>query len=185
MRCPDALDEIADTLPRIMHALVEARPLRAREWELTLAQMRALRVIGERADCTMGELARRLGISLSAATGLADRLVQQRLVERQGHPRDRRLVCLRLSRVGRRAHAAVMREKRRQMRQALGHFSTAQLERIAAALALLRDALDAAAVRSTTGVRSRRPESRADAARTAAAQAARGRATRPCRKVST
>ena len=148
VRAPASLmAEIADALPEIMRAIVESRPLARGEWELTLAQARALRAIGEHADCTMSDLARRLGISLSAATGLVDRLVQNGVVERQGHPRDRRLVYLRLSRVGRRARAALIREKRRQMEAMLGHLSAEQLNRIVDGLALLRAALGGTARR--------------------------------------
>ena len=43
---------------------------------------------------TMGELARDLGVSESAATALADRLVRQGLTVRQADPSDRRIVRL-------------------------------------------------------------------------------------------
>ena len=135
------LTEIADGLPEIVRGLIGHHPLKGGDWELTVAQMRALGVIGGHADCTMGELARHLGISLSAATGLADRLVQQGLVEREANPKDRRLVCLRLAAAGRRARGAFRREKRRRMDAAFGRLSTQELEQIADSLSLLRKAV--------------------------------------------
>jgi DNA-binding MarR family transcriptional regulator len=161
----DIIDEIADTLPEIMRRLVN-HPISSGEWELTVAQMRALRVIAEpmrpnrsvlappahldgkrreNAAITMGDLARRLGISLSAATGLVDRLVQRGLVARDSDPDDRRIVCLRLAPAGKRAQDAFQRQKKRRMQAAIRHLSADDLMLIANGLAVFRRALDAAA----------------------------------------
>jgi len=138
----DAVAEILDALPDIMRRLIESHPITGGELELTLAQVRALGVLEERAGCTMGELARRLGVSLSAATGLADRLVQHGRIERVADPEDRRVVRLRLSQTGKRARGAFRRKKRRRMETALRGLSLAELNRVAGSLALLRKALD-------------------------------------------
>jgi len=136
--------EIADALPEIMRRLAESRPLSKGEWTLTLAQVRALGVIADSAECTMSILARRLGVSLSTATGLVDRLIKHRLVERAPDPEDRRLVHVRLAPKGRRACQMFHREKRRQMEAALGGLSAKDLESIAASLVLLYGALSPA-----------------------------------------
>jgi len=137
----EALAEIAEALPEIIRGLGAGHPMTGREWELTLAQMRALQVVGDQAVCTMGELAHRLGISLSAATGLADRLVEQGLVEREADPADRRLVCLRVAAAGKRARAIMRKEKRRRVEAMLGGLSGPELEQIVDSLALLRRAV--------------------------------------------
>ena len=133
--------EIADMLPEILRGLADRRPVTGGDWELTIAQVRALGVVGDHSDCTMGELARRLGIGLSAATALADRLVQHGLIEREADPRDRRVVCLRLAGSGKRVRDTFRREKQHQMRSALGRLSARELARIADGLALLCQAL--------------------------------------------
>lgn len=138
------LVEIADALPEMMRLLARSRPISSGDWELTIVQMRALGLIGEHPDCTMGELARRLGIGLSATTALADRLLQQGLIEREADPADRRLVCLRLARAGRRAREGVRRERRRRVAAAMGQLTTGELEQVANAFALLRKALGTA-----------------------------------------
>jgi DNA-binding MarR family transcriptional regulator len=132
---------ITETFPEIMHRLIESRPLRRGEFELTLAQLRALRAIG-RTACTMGELARQLGISLSAATGLADRLVQHGLIERKPDPQDRRIVRVEMARAGKLAHAAARKEKQRLMEAALEKLSRLELAQIAESLVLLHAALE-------------------------------------------
>jgi DNA-binding MarR family transcriptional regulator len=52
----------------------------------------------------MGELASRLGIALSTATGIIDRLVERKLVTRTRSASDRRVIVITVSAKGRRAH---------------------------------------------------------------------------------
>jgi DNA-binding MarR family transcriptional regulator len=138
-----ALLKIAESLPAIMRKLFGGRLISSGAWELTIPQLRALTIVSDDADCTMGELARALEISLSAATGLADRLVQQGLLEREFDPDDRRLVCLRLTHAGEHALEACRHERTRRVHAALHGLSAKQQAHIASALALLRDALEA------------------------------------------
>jgi DNA-binding MarR family transcriptional regulator len=137
------IETIADTLPEIMRRILESRPLHQGEFDITLAQMRAMGAIGSQGACTMGELAARLGISLSAATGLTDRMVQQGMIERKPDPEDRRIVRVEISKFGRRAHAAMHKEKQRLMAAALERVTRPELERMAESLALLRACLEA------------------------------------------
>jgi DNA-binding MarR family transcriptional regulator len=137
------LTEIDEYLPEIMRRLFGGRLISSGAWELTIPQLRVLTIVAGNADCTMGELARSLGISLSAATGLVDRLVQQGLIEREANPNDRRVVCLRLTEGGRRAREACRQERRRRVEAALRSLSAKEQTEIAAALALLHKALEA------------------------------------------
>ncbi len=137
------LNEIVEALPEIMRRLVHKRSITPKEMELTMAQMRALRTITDNPDCTMGELAKKLGIGMSTATGLVDRLVQRGVVNREASYDDRRVIRVRLSATGRRTHNAIVRGVRRRMEAATGSLSTAELTRIAASLKLFRGALRA------------------------------------------
>lgn len=137
------IEIIANTLPEIMRRIIESRPLHRGEFDITLAQMRTMGAIGFQGACTMGELAGRLGISLSAATGLTDRLVQQGMIERKPDPQDRRIVRVEVSKIGRRTHAAMHKEKQRLMAAALAKVTRPELEQIADSLALLKDCLEA------------------------------------------
>ena len=138
------VSQIADAIPEVMRRLFGRRVVPKGMRELTLPQLRALKTIALRSDCTMGELAKRLNISLGAATGLVDRLIQHGLVRRDADPQDRRVVRVRLTDTGRRAHEAAVRETRRRIRAALQSLSAGERAQVAAALALLRKALPAA-----------------------------------------
>lgn len=78
-------------------------PSRLALWEelgLTMAQLRVLYIVREEQDATAGRIADRLGVRASTGTGIADRLVAQGLVERQGDEQDRRVVRILLTPLG-------------------------------------------------------------------------------------
>jgi DNA-binding MarR family transcriptional regulator len=133
--------EIAELLPAIMRGLHGDRPVPTGLRDLTLVQMRALGTIGEADPCTMGQLAGALHISLGAATGLVDRLIAHGLVQREADPRDRRVVRLRVTEGGRRAHAVRRREVRRRLARALEAMPPEQRQQLVESLTRLRDAL--------------------------------------------
>src|SRR4051794_1470001 len=70
-------------------------------WDLPVPQIRALHLIAHRKHCAMGDLATRLGVAMSTATQVADRLEQRGWVQRVDDPEDRRVVLLALTPEGR------------------------------------------------------------------------------------
>jgi DNA-binding MarR family transcriptional regulator len=67
---------------------------------ISVTQLRALTLVGAGGAARPGALAGELGVSPSAATRLADRLVLAGLVRRETAPADRREVLLRLTAEG-------------------------------------------------------------------------------------
>lgn len=63
-------------------------------------QLHALRVISERKEVTVGEVARVLGLERNSASQLVERLVLYRLVERERSTNDRRRVHVKLIQQG-------------------------------------------------------------------------------------
>ncbi|MFB3879764.1 MAG: MarR family winged helix-turn-helix transcriptional regulator [Armatimonadota bacterium] len=141
-RKKDCLTRILDALPQIFRSLAPRRPLLEGETEFTIAQMRALRVVADQGSCTMGELAKALGVSLSSATGLVDRLVERHLVQRTESPRDRRVVRVELSPVGKRTRSRMRKAVLQRLALAEQRLSGAQLEQVAESMELLQRALD-------------------------------------------
>jgi DNA-binding MarR family transcriptional regulator len=97
-------------LPRIMRRLIDSENLEMPLLQLPLAQMRLAQALYQEADTesaerpegeTMGRLSERLGVRHSALTQAADRLVNHGLAERFSDPSDRRVVRMRLTKVGR------------------------------------------------------------------------------------
>jgi DNA-binding MarR family transcriptional regulator len=132
---------IAEILPEVMHRLRGNDPVPPHLRGLTLHQLHALHTVLTEGDCTMGVLARRLHISLGAATGLVDRLIQQDLLQRAPDPNDRRIVRLQLTERGRRAHRRGRREAHRRIAARLSVLTPEEQTQVAQALLVLRDAL--------------------------------------------
>ena len=65
--------------------------------EFTMAQLKAMMVLAHHQPLAVGALGEQLGITLSSASRLADRLVQERLAERWEDPADRRRALIRLA----------------------------------------------------------------------------------------
>jgi DNA-binding MarR family transcriptional regulator len=84
-------------------AFREADSIRLRQWErsgVTLPQLRVLYFLRRQPGATTGELARRLGITVSTTSGLVIKLVDRGLVARGSLADDRRQAPLRLSEAG-------------------------------------------------------------------------------------
>lgn len=60
----------------------------------------ALLLLQRRGEATMSELAGDLNVPLSTATGIGARLEKKKLVRREPHPKDKRVVTLRLTKAG-------------------------------------------------------------------------------------
>lgn len=67
------------------------------ELELTIAQLRTLRVLKDEGPSTIGHVAEMLGITLPTASHLVDKLVHSGHVERADDPEDRRRAVARPS----------------------------------------------------------------------------------------
>ncbi|HWI60642.1 MAG TPA: MarR family transcriptional regulator [Symbiobacteriaceae bacterium] len=74
--------------------------LLALDKELPKSDFLALLLLQRRGEATMSELAGDLNAPLSTATGIGARLEKKNLVERERHPKDKRVIMLRLTPAG-------------------------------------------------------------------------------------
>ena len=127
----DLVDRFLELRPALARRFAAARSpeLRGELGSVTVHQLEVLHGLAG-GNVTMSQLARRLDISESAATDLADRLVRQGLAERKADPRDRRVVVLALSEEGRRIIGRIERQRRKMAESILGALSDAQLEEL-------------------------------------------------------
>ena len=77
------------------------------EWDVTLAQARALAVLRRGGPVRLGDLAERLRIAPRSATGVVDGLQERGLVERRADPDDRRAILVALNDKGAETAAAI------------------------------------------------------------------------------
>ena len=88
------LFEAMSRCKRLMH---ESFSSLTKDLEATMIQVQALSFIKEYPESTVGELARKLHISMSSAAQLAERLVKHAWITRSGDKKDRRIVRLNLT----------------------------------------------------------------------------------------
>ena len=111
----------------------------AHDWldlELTMPQLKVVFVLhgGEK---TMSELARSLGVSLSTATGIVDRLVAEELVSRRSDQIDRRRVVTCLTEHGEQLMEQLQVEGQRIGTEMLENLTAQQLRTVARATDLV------------------------------------------------
>jgi DNA-binding MarR family transcriptional regulator len=86
--------EIDQHLAAIRQAL--RRPVEAEiaRGHLTGPQLNAMHILVQSGGLSLKELSRQMGLAHSTASGVIDRLEKRGLVERQGHPDDRRITTI-------------------------------------------------------------------------------------------
>jgi DNA-binding MarR family transcriptional regulator len=109
---------------------------------LTFAQMRVLWTLaGNGSHATPGDVARRLGITSSTATGLVERLADGGYIRRTHSTEDRRRVLLQLRPKGRRMMAGFRKLRQSRLRRLLSTLRRDDVRKMSGALAVLNDVL--------------------------------------------
>jgi DNA-binding MarR family transcriptional regulator len=111
--------------------------------QVSMSQMHVLWLLQHQGAMPMSRLADLLGVSLSNASGLIDRMEEHGLIERERVPDDRRLVMVRPADAGMRALSETETTKRERMRAVLSHLPASERPIVLAALRSLRRALSA------------------------------------------
>jgi DNA-binding MarR family transcriptional regulator len=94
------IDEALAGYKKTHRALLNSTAGRWRDLDISMQQLRALYVLRDEQEASVGRLAELFGMGLPGASLLADRLVRSGYVERRADPGDRRRVLLSLTRMG-------------------------------------------------------------------------------------
>ena len=114
-------------------ALSVADPIRLRFWDsrgLTMAQLRLIYTLLIEGERSIGELAERLSVRPPTVTGLTNRLIKQRLIERLADPSDRRIVRIGLTKDGRRVLGEIEAASRAYLDQIFGKMGEEKVEEL-------------------------------------------------------
>jgi MarR family transcriptional regulator, organic hydroperoxide resistance regulator len=113
---------------------------------VSMTHLHVLSMLDHHGELTMSHLADLLGVSMSNATGLIDRMEERGFVVRARDREDRRVVFVRLAEGGRQQLNDVQILREELMEKILARLDSDQLQRVSAALISLRNAaLDVAA----------------------------------------
>jgi DNA-binding MarR family transcriptional regulator len=107
---------------------------------LTMSQAKVLYLVQASAPLGLSELAGRLSVGVSTASGLVERLVEARLLDRRDDPTDRRHVLLSLTETGAASLDRMRELNAGHMRLMLEHVSDADLVTIDRAIRALTEA---------------------------------------------
>ena len=111
--------------------------------QVSMSQLHVLWLLQHQGAMTMSRLAELLGVSLSNATGIIDRMETNQLIERVRVPDDRRLVLVQPAAAGRDALSQTESHRRDAMRGVIRRLSAAERPVVLQALRSLRRALSA------------------------------------------
>jgi DNA-binding MarR family transcriptional regulator len=118
--------------------------------QVSMSQMHVLWLLQHHGAMPMTKLAELLGVSLSNASGIIDRMEINKLIERVRVPDDRRLVLVQPGPEGRRAVSQTESTKRDGMRSVIRRLSAQERPVVLEALRSLRRALNAEVESSAT-----------------------------------
>jgi DNA-binding MarR family transcriptional regulator len=113
---------------------ITARSMAAASEVTDLLHLRVLVVLADGAALSLGALAEAVGIHLTRASRVCDRLVTRGLVDRTDDPDNRRQLVLRLTPAGRDVVATVMRERAEQVRPILARMTVEERDTLVSAL---------------------------------------------------
>lgn len=134
------LEDLGAILVRGLQLVGSAGPFGG---ELSFSQYLILQTLLEKEAMRMNELARTLGVSKANVTGLVDRMVRARLIDRMRSDEDRRVVFVTLTQKGRRTVQRMLNTQRREWRRIMEAIPTRNLEIFMDSLEQLAHALAA------------------------------------------
>ena len=141
------LDRILAVFDGLMHRLMASHAPELNLIDLTMSQTKALYLVLAAGQLRMSELAARLGVTSSTATGVVDGLVSHGLLARHEDPADRRQVVVSATAEAEATLESFRELNSRRMREMLAHVDAADLAVVERALRVLDAAV---AAESTT-----------------------------------
>ena len=94
----EAAERVSFLLGQIQRRVFSGTGRKLNMPDVTMRQLKLLRLLGRVDDVTMKDVAKMADISMPTATGLVDRMVENGLVVRTDDPDDRRVVRVKLTR---------------------------------------------------------------------------------------
>ena len=110
------ITELTRILPRMRRVLVRHFSSVLTKGDVTLPQMILLEFLQEKTACTVSAIAKELRITLSAVTGMADRLVRSKLISRMRGSQDRRVVIISLTSKGKTLLTKMLSEQKKMIK---------------------------------------------------------------------
>lgn len=119
---------------------------------ISMTQLHVMHLLEQHGELPMSRLAEMLDVSMSATTGLVDRVEERGFVERIRVPEDRRVVLARITDPGRQMLDDVEIVRMELIEQVLDELDERQMAGVATAVASIRSAIETADLDPTSGI---------------------------------
>ena len=130
-----------EVMPVIVRRLNAESDEAANRLELSMTQAEVVSYLSEEGETTMGELSDHICVSLSAMTGVIDRLVQKGAVSRGRDKKDRRVVNVSLTPAGKKLASDVSQVRKAHAIAILGALDASDRKRLLDIMGKLADNL--------------------------------------------
>lgn len=134
------VSRIVDTFDKISKVFASMESFGG-ETGISKPELLALEAISRKGGMIMSDIAGTLEINLSTATGIADRLVEKKLVLRERNGGDRRIVTLAFTATGKKIAAAYQKQKTEMFARMMSLLSAEDQERLVAILEKIAGAM--------------------------------------------
>ena len=136
---PDGEETLSEAFMAVARQLRGTSQATLAPWEITPAQLRALRVLGRHGTKRMSELSEHLHIAARSATEVVEALESRGLVERRPDPADGRATLAELTPEGSQVLSAIRAARGAEAEQVFDRLSADDKAQLARILAQLRD----------------------------------------------
>ena len=136
----ERIERVLLVFERFMNGMMSSHAPEFADIDVTMAQAKVLYVLAAAEALRMSELATRLGVSMSTASGAVDRLVDLGLIERRADPSDRRQVFVAVTAAGSDVLERMRELNTRQMRELLNRLRRDDLAAVERAIEVLSQA---------------------------------------------
>jgi len=91
------IEEMLTLIKRIMALIKQSFERDLKKMDVTESQILVMRVLNHYGDMKVSDISRKLDLSNSTVSGIIDRLVEKKIVERRRSEKDRRIVMISLA----------------------------------------------------------------------------------------
>lgn len=136
-----ALMEFADKVLEISRDFMKYYAEGACRVKLTLSQIAILDILSRDKEAKMSDMARYMGITTAAMTGIIERLVRDGYVARVSDPDDRRVINIKLTGKGISTVKSLLEQKKRMITKVFGVLSEKERDEYLKILTRIQDGL--------------------------------------------
>ncbi len=122
-------EKLSKLLPEIARGTIKREAVELASGNITLPQFLILNILEEEGESRMTDIARLLGVTTAAATGIVDRLVRPGYVQRVPGVKDRRIIRIKLNSKGRELAQKLNKQKKENIIEIFGKISSGDREK--------------------------------------------------------